>query len=349
MAERVMLGLGEFRFEIATAAYQKLSLSQSYRWPEQARINRDPALQFVGRNTGEIDLDGVIYPGFKGGLDQVEAMRTLADTAKPQQLVDGLGRVWGLWVITEIGDNRTVFADDGQPRRIEFRVKLKAYGEDDSGQASMKQVLRSLAAIAEVTDVAAQLDTLTVAASSLPEITPTLSPSALTAVVSATQSVVGEVTQTVAGVAREVSGAVSGALSSLRGTVLAAIPPSALQAVREVESAISDVLEVLAVGQELRSTVAGIQALPTALKRDVAGLDGQLRLASYSTGSAIRVLRDTEQTFAAVARIADVAEGRIRQQVADTTGQIASVAERFGSLCDKAQGCTAKVLEKFHV
>ena len=348
MAERVMLGLGEFRFEIATAAYQKLSLSQSYRWPEQARISRDPALQFVGRNTGEIDLDGVIYPGFKGGLEQVEAMRTLADTAKPQQLVDGLGRVWGLWVITEIGDTRTVFADDGQPRRIEFRVKLKAYGEDDSGQASVKPVpvLRSLAAIATVSDVAAQLDTLTAAASSLPEITPTLSPSALTAAVSATQSVVGEVTRTVAGVAREVSGAINDALSSLRETVLAAIPPSALQAVREVQSVVG---EVLAVGQELRSTVAGIQALPTALKRDVAGLDGQLRLASYSTGSAIRVLRDTEQSFAAVARIADVAEGRIRQQVADTTGQIASVAERFGSLCDKAQGCTAKVLEKFHV
>lgn len=355
MAERVMLGLGEFRFEIATAAYQKLSLSQSYRWPEQARISRDPALQFVGRNTGEIDLDGVIYPGFKGGLEQVEAMRTLADTAKPQQLVDGLGRVWGPWVITEIGDTRTVFADDGQPRRIEFRVKLKAYGEDDSGQARVKlvpvpvPVLRSLAAIATVSDVAAQLDSLTAVAAALPAITPTLSPSALTAAVSATQSVVGEVTQTVAGVAREVSGAINDALSSLRETVLAAIPPSALQAVREVQSAIRDVLEVLTVGQELRSSVAGIQALPTALQRDVAGLDGQLRLASYSTGSAIRVLRDTEQTFAAVARIADVAEGRIRQQVADTTGQIASVAERFGSLCDKAQGCTAKVLEKFHV
>ena len=79
MAERVMLGLGEFRFEIATAAYQKFSLNQSWRWPEQARINRDPALQFVGRNVGEIELDGVIYPGFKGGLGQIEAMRALAD------------------------------------------------------------------------------------------------------------------------------------------------------------------------------------------------------------------------------------------------------------------------------
>lgn len=130
MAERVMLGLGEFRFEVSTLAYQKFSLNLSWRWLEQARIHRDPALQFVGRNVGEIELDGVIYPSFKGGLGQIEAMRSLADAGKPLQLIDGLGRIWGAWVITEIGDTRTVFADDGQARRIEFRIKLKAYGED---------------------------------------------------------------------------------------------------------------------------------------------------------------------------------------------------------------------------
>jgi len=78
------------------------------------------------------ELDGVIYPSFKGGLGQIEAMRALADAGKPLQLVDGLGRIWGAWVITEIGDTRTVFADDGQPRKLEFRIKLKAYGEDQS-------------------------------------------------------------------------------------------------------------------------------------------------------------------------------------------------------------------------
>ena len=132
MAERVMLGLGEFRFEIATLAYQKFSLSQSWRWQEQARINRDPSMQFVGRNVGEIELDGVIYPSFKGGLGQVDAMRSLANAGKPLQLVDGLGRIWSTWVITEISDTRTVFADDGQPRKLEFRIKLKSYGEDQS-------------------------------------------------------------------------------------------------------------------------------------------------------------------------------------------------------------------------
>lgn len=132
MAERIMLALGEFRFEIATTAYQKLAYSQSWRWPEQARITREPALQFMGKNAAEIDLEGVIYPSFKGGLGQIETLRTMADRGEPLSLVDGLGRVWERWVITELSDTRTLFADDGQPRKLEFRVKLKAYGEDES-------------------------------------------------------------------------------------------------------------------------------------------------------------------------------------------------------------------------
>jgi len=35
-------------------------------------------------------------------------------------------------VIVEVGDTRSVLMDDGQPRRVGFEVKLKAYGEDET-------------------------------------------------------------------------------------------------------------------------------------------------------------------------------------------------------------------------
>jgi phage protein U len=132
MAERVMLALGPFRFEMGQATYQSLAMSQSWRWPEQARIGREPALQFTGREPAEIRLQGVLFPGFDAGLKQVEEMRALADLGKPLQLVDGLGRVWGSWVIVEVGDTRSVLMDDGQPRRVGFEMKLQAYGEDET-------------------------------------------------------------------------------------------------------------------------------------------------------------------------------------------------------------------------
>ncbi|MDD3676028.1 phage tail protein [Thauera propionica] len=132
MAERVMLALGPFRFEVGSATYQSLAMSQSWRWPEQARIGRDSALQFTGRDPAEIRLHGVLFPGFDAGLAQVDAMRQLADRGEPMQLVDGLGRVWGSWVIAEVSDTRSVLMDNGQPRRVGFEVRLKPYGEDDT-------------------------------------------------------------------------------------------------------------------------------------------------------------------------------------------------------------------------
>jgi len=83
MAERVMLALGPFRFEMGQATYQSLAMSQSWRWPEQARIGREPALQFTGREPAEIRLQGVLFPGFDAGLAQVEEMRELADRGSP--------------------------------------------------------------------------------------------------------------------------------------------------------------------------------------------------------------------------------------------------------------------------
>ena len=43
----VMLALGDYRFSLATAAYQSLRKTAAWRWPGQERISREPALQFV--------------------------------------------------------------------------------------------------------------------------------------------------------------------------------------------------------------------------------------------------------------------------------------------------------------
>jgi len=359
MSERVMLALGEFRFEIETAAYQKLSLNQSWRWPEQARINRDPALQFVGRGADEISLDGVIYPGFKGGLEQVEAMRDLADKGKPQPLVDGLGRVWGPWVITDISDTRSVLTDNGQPRKIDFNLKLKAYGEDEKSRGTLKRITRQersalmgLGGDADIAAAESRLDTLNAAAAALPEITPDMAPVALqTAAVNA-HAVASGVAQVLAGAAQVITGAINGAISGLAQDVLDALPASALQAISTVQSAVGDIIAIGRVLQILQAPMAiagGRQVSPVALLRDVAGLDGQLRLSAYGAGSAVRSLRDTAQTFAAVARIASPTDAPIRQGVASALNTVAGHAERFTALCTQAQGCTTEIMEKWYV
>lgn len=131
----VMMGLGGFRFGVNTAAYQTFRRSAGWRWEQLDRTGRAPALQFLGRDSDEISLEGVIYPHFKGGLRQVELMRLVADRGEPMILVDGLGWIWERWVITTVEETKGVFMADGAPRKIEFAITLKAYGQDREGWA----------------------------------------------------------------------------------------------------------------------------------------------------------------------------------------------------------------------
>lgn len=130
LSSLIMMALGGLRFGVNRASYQTFTRMASYRWEEQDRLGRAPALQYLGPGAEEITLEGTIYPHFKGGLRQIELMRLLARRGEPMILVDGLGWVWERWVITRIDETKTHFLPDGAPRKIEFAVTLKAYGAD---------------------------------------------------------------------------------------------------------------------------------------------------------------------------------------------------------------------------
>lgn len=125
-----MMALGPFRFGLETAAYQSLERSTEYRWVSQERIGRHPAMQFIGEGHTDITLPGVIYPEFKGGLGQIDTMRSIAGSGAPQMLIGGRGRVFGRFVIMSVAEVQTVFHSNGAPRKIEFTITLKTYGAD---------------------------------------------------------------------------------------------------------------------------------------------------------------------------------------------------------------------------
>ncbi len=128
-----MASLGTFQFGIDTAAFKELQRSSTYRWQKLDRIGRKPAQQFIGEDADKITLNGVIYPHWRGGIGQVEAMRTAASLGEPLPLVysfESTGQYCGLWCITDIEETRSVFFEDGTPRRIEFRLSITEYGED---------------------------------------------------------------------------------------------------------------------------------------------------------------------------------------------------------------------------
>lgn len=64
---------------VSSAVFQSLKRQSEYRWQEINRIGADPALQITSFGFETIDLDGVIYQHFKGGIRQVSLIRVKAD------------------------------------------------------------------------------------------------------------------------------------------------------------------------------------------------------------------------------------------------------------------------------
>jgi phage protein U len=126
----IMLALGEFRFSMDTAAYKSLSRERNYDWGSQSRIGRRPALQFMGVGSETITLSGIVYPHFRGGLGQVDAMAAEAGKGGPLQLVDGNGKFLGVFVITKVKEGQSFIDGSGTPYKQTFSLDLKAYGED---------------------------------------------------------------------------------------------------------------------------------------------------------------------------------------------------------------------------
>ncbi|AGL83827.1 MULTISPECIES: phage tail protein [Pseudomonas] len=126
----MMMALGMFVFSLSTAAYQELQRQTEWRHVSNTRIGAAPARQFVGRGDDSITLPGVILPELAGSVLSLDTLRLMANTGKAWPMVEGSGRIYGLWVIESLSETKTVFFRDGTPRRLEFTLNLKRIDDD---------------------------------------------------------------------------------------------------------------------------------------------------------------------------------------------------------------------------
>ncbi|RON97122.1 oxidoreductase [Pseudomonas fluorescens] len=126
----MMLALGMFVFSLSTAAYQALQRQTEWRHASNNRVGAAPARQFLGRGDDSITLPGVILPELAGSALSLDALRLMANTGKAWPMVEGTGRIYGLWIIESMSETKTLFFRDGTPRRIEFTVSLKRIDDD---------------------------------------------------------------------------------------------------------------------------------------------------------------------------------------------------------------------------
>src|SRR5690554_90953 len=128
----MMMALGLFVFGMHTVAYQELQRQTDWRHPSTSRVGTNPARQFLGRGDDTITLPGVLVSGLTGTQVSLDVLRQMADTGKAWTLIEGTGRIYGLWVIESMQETRTYFFKDGAARRIEFTLTLKRIDDGET-------------------------------------------------------------------------------------------------------------------------------------------------------------------------------------------------------------------------
>lgn len=126
----MMMALGQFVFSLSTLAYQEFQRQTDWRHATTSRIGTNPARQFLGKGEDAITLPGVLLPELAGETISLDVLRQMADTGRAWVLVEGTGRIYGLWIIESLSETRTLFFQDGAARRIEFSLSLKRVDDD---------------------------------------------------------------------------------------------------------------------------------------------------------------------------------------------------------------------------
>lgn len=119
-----------YYFNLDTAAFDELRRSTEFRWAAQERLGRRPAQQAVGMGEEKITLKGAIFPGFKGGIKQLDTLRSLGGQLKPLTLTTGYGDVLGTWCLKSVEEEQSALLQGGIPRKQAFTLEFARYGDD---------------------------------------------------------------------------------------------------------------------------------------------------------------------------------------------------------------------------
>jgi phage protein U len=123
-------GTPPFYFNMDTAAFDELQRASAFRWASQERLTRRPAQQAVGMGEEKLTLKGVIFPGFKGGLKQLDTLRSVGKQLQPVLLTTGYGDVLGSWCLVNLNEDQSALLQGGIPRKQAFTLEFVRYGDD---------------------------------------------------------------------------------------------------------------------------------------------------------------------------------------------------------------------------
>lgn len=119
-----------YYFNLDTAAFDELRRQTAFRWAGQERLSRSIAQQAIGQGEDKLSLKGAIFPGHKGGLKQLNTLRSIGRNLRPLGLITGYGEVLGNWCLLSLDEEQSNLLAGGIPRKQAFSLEFVSYGDD---------------------------------------------------------------------------------------------------------------------------------------------------------------------------------------------------------------------------
>ena len=126
----MMMVFGLFVFELRTLPYQQLQLSRHWRHFKNDRVGQSAKWQYVGVGENQLTLGGLLNPEITGGNLSLGAVSTMAYTGLAWPIIDGIGSIYGMYVITGLQETYQEFDRYGKAKKIEFTLSLQRVDED---------------------------------------------------------------------------------------------------------------------------------------------------------------------------------------------------------------------------
>ena len=127
MAGLSMMGLGGWAFEAYGFSFTDRGHEVSTDWAEIEVAGSMNPLQWTGGQSETLTIRGVLFPQSLGGLGTLSGLKLASTAGRVLPLVmlePAGGNILGMWVITKVGDDATLFLGGG-PLRDAYRLTLR--------------------------------------------------------------------------------------------------------------------------------------------------------------------------------------------------------------------------------
>lgn len=142
----MQMSLGLFIFSLPTVVFQELEHKREVRHAWNERVGAGDAVQFVGPGAETISLKGVTAHGITHARVSFSILNKMMQSGKDFPLIDGLGNIFGRYVIQSFDVNKSNFAKHGQARNHSYTLNLRR--TENPGGAVRNIVLdKALAAV----------------------------------------------------------------------------------------------------------------------------------------------------------------------------------------------------------